>query len=431
MLEAVSNFLRKSYIHTTTTMKTIQQNAFIVTGLGFGDEGKGLATDFLCLHHPNPLVIRFNGGQQAGHTVVTAEGKRHVFSNFGAGTLRGVPTYWSAYCTFSPGSFLKEYTALRDLGLQPQLWLDQLCAVTTHYDVLYNQALESARGNTRHGSCGMGFGATVERHETSPVKLFAQDLLFPEGCLLKLRAIREYYCQKLQNLPGFEFESFDHDAADQHFLQTTHELLGLRQKEAIRFVTAAEVFSGKNSWQTFIFEGAQGILLDMDFGFFPHVTRSNTCSKNAQALIRQYLKDQLSAAKMVYVTRAYQTRHGQGPMTHEATPLLLINNARETNQYNEHQGNFRVSPLDIDLLNYALRCDANYAYDLPKNLLITCVDQLENNRVPYFKNNLPTSANYTQLPGLLETDFDKVWFSFSDCAENITVTSIMYDSVGA
>ncbi|MDJ1492562.1 adenylosuccinate synthetase [Cytophagaceae bacterium DM2B3-1] len=400
-------------------MKTLPKKAFIVIGSGFGDEGKGLATDMLCLQHPAPLVIRFNGGQQAGHTVATLDGKRHVFSNFGSGTLRGVPTYWSAYCTFSPGSMLKEYAALRKLGVQPELLVDNLCAVATHYDVLYNRVLETARGNSRHGSCGMGFGATIERHQLSPVKLFAQDLLFPEFCKIKLKTIREHYRQKLQSQPSFDFDALEHDAADDHFIQTVTDLLRLQKQHAVRFVTTAEVFTENTPWQTFVFEGAQGLLLDMDFGFFPHVTRSNTCSKNALALVDQYLKPQLSDLELFYITRAYQTRHGQGPMTHEEISLSLINNENETNQYNEHQGVFRVSPLDIDLLNYALQCDTNYSYGLKKNLLMTCVDQLPGYQVPYFKGNQLQGANYEEIPSLLNQSFGKTLFSFSDCAENI------------
>ncbi|HSY75885.1 MAG TPA: adenylosuccinate synthetase, partial [Bacteroidia bacterium] len=65
----------------------------IVVGLGYGDESKGSTTAFLCQQGSNPLVIRYCGGHQAGHTVIYS-GKRHVFSNFGSGTLQGAPTYW-------------------------------------------------------------------------------------------------------------------------------------------------------------------------------------------------------------------------------------------------------------------------------------------------------------------------------------------------
>ena len=86
----------------------------IVIDLGFGDSGKGRVVNELVSSSEKSLVVRFSGGQQAGHKVV--EGKReHVFSSFGAGTLKGADTFWSQYCTFYPNSFLGEYEALKDL----------------------------------------------------------------------------------------------------------------------------------------------------------------------------------------------------------------------------------------------------------------------------------------------------------------------------
>ncbi|MEM9930725.1 MAG: adenylosuccinate synthetase, partial [Bacteroidota bacterium] len=84
----------------------------IVLGLAFGDEGKGVTTDYLCRQAERPLVIRFSGGHQAGHTVVSPQGRRHVFSNFGAGTLAGAPTFWSKYCTFHPVGYANEHESL-------------------------------------------------------------------------------------------------------------------------------------------------------------------------------------------------------------------------------------------------------------------------------------------------------------------------------
>lgn len=393
----------------------------IVIGLGFGDEGKGLATDYLCSQSKKPLVIRFNGGQQAGHTVATKDGKRHVFSNFGAGTLRGVPTYWSRFCTFSPTSMLREWTALDALNLPiaPRLLVDNLCAVTTHYDVLYNRILENERGGARHGSCGMGFGATVERHTLSPTRLFAQDLLFPEIVALKLGAIRQYYREKVKNNTVFDFDSLEHDAEDARFLQAVSQITPLSKNGILDFVNEQNIFDKRQKWaETFIFEGAQGVLLDMDFGFFPHVTRSNTTSQNAVSLLKKYDMN-LDETEIYYITRAYQTRHGEGPMTNQTDDLNLKNNALETNQYNAHQGDFRTSVLDADLLNYALRCDANFSHGLKKNLLVTCVDQVENQQIVFSKNKVLATVDYADFPAVLDCGFEKCLFSFGDCAVDV------------
>lgn len=87
-----------------------------VIGLGFGDEGKGITTDYLCSKTKNPLVVRFCGGSQVGHTVVH-NGIRHVFSSFGSGTLRGVPTYWSHKCALDPIGMLNELDVLKEKGI--------------------------------------------------------------------------------------------------------------------------------------------------------------------------------------------------------------------------------------------------------------------------------------------------------------------------
>ncbi|RZK25566.1 MAG: hypothetical protein EOO43_05190 [Flavobacterium sp.] len=189
------------------------KKAYIIVGLGYGDEGKGLTTDYLCMHSSEPIVIRYNGGQQAGHTVVT-NNEVHVFSNFGAGTFRGVPTYWSSYCTFSPNYFIEEFG---ELSVKPKLYLDFFCSITTHYDVLYNRALEDSRGDKRYGSCGVGFGATVTRHQELSTKIIARDLLDLNIVKAKLKKVREYYRSKIEQETNYNFSDFDHDTEDRQF----------------------------------------------------------------------------------------------------------------------------------------------------------------------------------------------------------------------
>jgi adenylosuccinate synthase len=392
------------------------RQAQVVIGLGFGDEGKGVVTDFLCgqalAAGRTPLVVRFNGGHQAGHTVTLADGRRHVFSSFGAGTLRGVPTYWSAHCTFSPASVLQEYAALLALGAQPQLLVDTQCPVTTHYDVLYNRVLEAGRGPARHGSCGVGFGTTVARHQDTPLRLYAQDLRFPAVFTHKLQQIRAYYETKIKAETGFDFYQFDHDGEDRRFAQYARQLTDLHQAHPIQLVRPEEIFAATAPWQTYVFEGAQGILLDMDFGLFPHVTRSRTTAANALGLLHKHAPGLATTAEIHYVSRAYHTRHGAGPLPQE-TSIELINNAQETNQLNDHQGAFRTGPLSVELLNYALSCDAAFSLGLTKHLVLTCLDQLPTGQLPCFHEGQLRQLAPAALPALLETAFATYRFSYS------------------
>lgn len=345
----------------------------IVLGSQFGDEGKGLTTSFLCSLVKNPLVVRFNGGHQAGHTVVF-NGKRHVFSSFGSGTLQGVPTYWSKFCTFYPTSFLNERKLLND----PVIYVNPLCPVTTPYDIECNRRRELI---AKHGSVGVGFGATIERQEKH-YKLFVQDLFYENILLEKLKNINNNYYH-------YNVDIFN-------FLKDC--------REVIKYIKLSndEIFHNF----TPIFEGAQGILLDQDFGFFPNVTRSNTTSKNALSLYPH-------CKEVFYVTRTYQTRHGNGFMTNEGKEdIHLVNNENETNTFKSGLGKLRISKLDVDLLNYAYQCDNYFSSKLIKNLVITCTDQLE--------------IDIEKVINNINTRFNKIYISKGNSLNDIVPVKFTY-----
>lgn len=327
----------------------------IVLGLGFGDEGKGLATSYLASQNKNTAVVRFSGGHQAGHTVIH-NGIRHVFSNFGSGALHGCPAYWSRFCTFYPTAVVNEYEILKKKDIAPKLYVDLLCPVTTPFDVHANRITEN---KNRHGSCGVGFGATIERHENN-FKLFVQDLFFESVLKTKLDNIHQYYGGKNVFLTS-------HAKSKADFLEHVSRVKDIIIPDSLTKENCA-------NYEHIIFEGSQGILLDKDFGFFPNVTRSNTTSKNALLLSDSWGVDRKDV-HLYYVTRTYQTRHGNGFMTNEEIPFFLSNNKDETNATGEFQGEFRTGALDIDLLNYALTCDFNFSEVLKRSLIITCADQ--------------------------------------------------------
>lgn len=337
----------------------------IVLGCLFGDEGKGSFVNYLCSQAKNPLVVRFSGGHQVGHTVVIGD-KRHVFSNFGSGTLQGVPTYWSEHCTVSPMGILKEGEALRDLGIEPKLILNANAMVTTPFDILQNHRLDN---KNKHGSVGVGFGTTIQRNEDY-YHLYIRDLLYPEIRKEKLRLIiNNYY--KLNFNPFDAYQNKTTRKLYVDFLKACDDLISK--------YNIVDDFTGLLD-NELIFEGSQGIMLDTNYGFFPHVTRSNTVSKNAIELTETY-RLPISSATTYYVTRAYQTRHGNGHMTNEGLDTNYINdNPKETNVMG-FQGEFRKSVLDLDILKYAVSCDKYYNPDnfSTKKMVITCLDQVPEN----------------------------------------------------
>ncbi len=354
----------------------------LVIGALYGDEGKGSFVNYLCSQAKKPLVIRFNGGHQAGHTVVH-NGKRHVFSNFGSGTLQNVPTYWSEFCTLSPTGVKKEGDVLKKLGITPQLIINANAMVTTPFDILQNHRLEEKNS---HGSVGVGFGTTIQRNEDH-YHLYARDLLYPEIRDEKLRLIiRNYY--DLDFNPAEAYQNKVTREIYKNFINACDELV---EKYEIK-----DDFKGLLD-HDFIFEGAQGIMLDMDYGFFPHVTRSNTTSKNVFELINAY-NINVNDVNTYYITRAYQTRHGNGYMSNEGSDISYIKeNPKETN-VTGFQGEFRKSVLDLNMLEYAIKCDRYHNPDTfsKKKLVITCLDQVSE-KIPVTINGLKTVVNYEHI----------------------------------
>src|SRR5262249_12200450 len=151
--------------------------ATVIIGANLGDEGKGLLTDFHAAAAPGALIVRFNGGAQAGHTVVTPDARRHVFSHFGSGSFAGAATYLSRFFVSHPTLFLRERAQLAALGLAPTVHVDPRSPITTPYDMLINQAVETARAGARHGSCGIGFGETIQRGLAPRLALQVGDLV--------------------------------------------------------------------------------------------------------------------------------------------------------------------------------------------------------------------------------------------------------------
>lgn len=366
--------------------------AEIVVGLGYGDEGKGITTDYLCSNTPVPkltCVVRYSGGQQAGHTVMLDDIK-HIFSNFGAGTLRGIPTYFSEHTTFYPVSIAKELYILNLRGIKnPKLMIHPMAKLTTPYDVFANRRCTD---NVAHGTCGLGIGKTVERNEDGKCQLYAVDLKSPQILVQKLQSIKTYY--------GFN--------------DTTNCLSEAEINEVEAFTNAVNDIDWqicnyaiiKDNYKYFIFEGAQGVLLDRDHGVYPHNTYTHTTSRNAHDVCD---KLGIESRDMYYITRAYSTRHGNGPFTRNS--IQLKNDEQEINVHNEWQGSFKKSKMNYELLNYALHVDSIYSLDkfYSVNLVVTCNDQIVNDEDKFdisqvdfafdhvIMSNSPRSKDFTKF----------------------------------
>lgn len=351
------------------------KTADAVIGANFGDEGKGLVTDFLCAKiDGNALVVRSNGGAQAGHTVVAPDGCRHVFSHFGAGSFTGADTFLSRFFVCNPLLFSKEKALLKNISLEPAVYADAAALVTTPYDMMLNQIAEETRGAGRHGSCGVGFGETIERCSRPEYATVVADLKNAPDLKQKLSLIRDRWVPA--RLKELGIEGLPEKWPDRIF---SAGVVDKYLQDAAFFLEEAAVVDRSflaNAKKRVIFEGAQGLLLDQDRGWFPHVTRSHTGLRNMTLLAQEAGIDGIRAH---YVTRAYLTRHGAGPLPNELNKLPYARIEDKTNVLNDYQGHLRFAHLDADLLALSIAndlADHKSPLKIEHGLVVTCLDQI-------------------------------------------------------
>lgn len=298
-----------------------------VIGKNFGDEGKGKVVDILCREAADcgkrTLIIRHNGGAQAGHTV---EGPvfRFVHHQLGSGTRQGADTCWSS--TFLPdllklGEEIAQYEEAADqAGMRPlpvHIYASGECVFTTVYDVMLNQMAEELRGTMRHGSCGMGIYETTLRSAHPEYAFRLKDLRGGNAgeTAELLRKIRDNY------MPGRMKEILGENSVPEYWKELIlDENLLFRAAEEMtenfrRYVILTEPAELVKRYDTIIFENAQGLLLDQDReDYAPHLTASYTGLTNILAFLEQCRLGgtELPPLEIHYVTRAYVTRHGAG-----------------------------------------------------------------------------------------------------------------------
>jgi adenylosuccinate synthase len=351
--------------------------AWIILGLGYGDEGKGALVDALTRRTGIRVNVRFNGGPQAAHHVVAPDGRQHCFSQFGAGTLTsGVETFLSHYCFIDPLALNLEQQALARIGVRDaarRLCLDPACPLLTPWHGLLNRIQERVRGNAAHGTCGRGIGALFADLAAHPEAIpRAADLSQPRRLVRRLGQTRERLIALAEPLVA----SCPDDPLIRQWFDDliTPELPAFVVEQFTGWMNTAGPTLADTDWLRtragtgLILEGAQGALLDMDQGDWPHVTPSRTTAANALELL-----DEIGFGGQrirLGVTRAYATRHGPGPLVSEV-PGLASQLPEIHNRDDGWQGRMRVGWLDLVALRRAIA--SNQGLD---GLAITCLDRL-------------------------------------------------------
>ena len=317
----------------------------IVADLGYGDSGKGTVVDWLCSARgsaaregaPVHAVVRFNGGAQAAHNVLTTDGRHHTFAQFGSCSFTpGVRTHLSRFMLVDPLALAAEAAHLASVGVGDaldRLTVDRDALLITPYHQAANRARELARGHERHGSCGMGIGETaryaLENPDDAPR---AADCAAPRRLARSLRRLRDRLADEL----GFG------EGPDLAGLCDAYRAFAGR----VALVDGGYL-GGLLRTGPVVFEGAQGVLLDEWRGFHPYTTWSTTTFANAETL----LAEAGQTAVRLGVVRCYMTRHGPGPFVTE-DPTLEI--PEPHNQNGAWQGAFRTGHFDAVALRYAV-----------------------------------------------------------------------------
>lgn len=350
----------------------------IVLGSLFGDEGKGNTVQWLCkqaiTEGKKPLVIRFSGGAQAGHRVVH-NGISHICSSYGSGVLLRVPTLWiNPHNTFiDPCAIeLERQTLIKETGNDPgyPYISTSSCRFVHPFDILSNK---SDKKTLSDGSCGMGIYACFKRYnegwtmDTDP-NLYYDDFLNDNTIDLVV-----------------EYEA-DYEA-----------LIKWNSSHPIRFT----------DYDTLIFEGSQGLLLDMDCGFMPNCTPSHT---GLNGIPKRFITED---TEVYLVSRTYLTRHGNGyePKNwYDDIVNKYINIPKElSNSDTGTQGKFKTGILELSLLNRAIDRHHLDNYPCKFNWVITHVDCLKDgNTIPVFAHENVEVMDVDKMSHHLRLPINKV-----------------------
>jgi adenylosuccinate synthase len=277
----------------------------VVIGTQWGDEGKGKVVDWLTEQAQG--VVRFQGGHNAGHTLVIG-GKKQVLRLIPSGILRPGVTCWiGSGVVLSPEALLQEIDELERAGVavRDRLRISGTCPLILPYHVALDRAREARRGNAKIGTTGRGIGPAYE-DKVGRRAVRVHDLFAPEQLRAKVREVLDFHNFALVDYYGAQ--RIDPD-------QVVDDALRLAPRVAPMVADVpAELADAARRGDRLLFEGAQGALLDVDHGTYPFVTSSN-CIAGAAAAGAGVGPQQLDY--VLGIAKAYTTRVGSGPFPTE------------------------------------------------------------------------------------------------------------------
>lgn len=354
---------------------------YCVTDIGPGDGGKGGVVDAIAERQSASIIIK-EGGAQGSHGVLSRDGRRFNFSQWGCGTFNQIPTYLSKRFVMSPVGLINESAALRKTGIYNPFWLlsaDPECICATPYHRVWSQLYELSLKEQAHGTVGTGIGKAYHMAEHYPdITIRAKDLTNRETVTAKLAAIRDYVIETCGRISASDILLEDRDywldnrrlLFDRTILdQIANDFCYIGQQLQLR-----ELHEVMASSRTIVVERSHGVLTDNECGLKPHVSSLRTLP----LFSRQMYAEAGFSGKFVNlaVHRAYEIRHGAGPLPtrdDELREKLLPGSHKDTNRW---QGEVRVGALDVPLMHHAIKTCEPIKFD---GLCMTWFDQILKN----------------------------------------------------
>lgn len=362
------------------------KKVFTITDLGGGDGGKGGVVHKVSIVTDAHTVVKV-GGAQGSHGVRTSRGESFNFSQFGCGTFEGVRTHISNLMVINPLGLCLEGEKLRfEKGVSNAfdlLTLDENCLCTIPFYGIASRLRELARKENQKGTVGVGVGEAKSDSEFHPELAIHVKNIGEPDIRDKVEAVREMKLKELAQIIENVQDLWPNDQIIAHkeiallnnpkFTDWIVERL-LKMRSYVRIVGSEylkERVLSKDG--VVVVESSHGVLTDKYYGFHPFTSRLRTLPNDTLNLLQECGYD--GEIIKLGVTRAYQIRHGAGPMVTESTKLLehlLPGSSKDENRW---QGKVRVGPLDFVALRYAIEvCGGPEFFD---GLAVTWFDQIQ------------------------------------------------------
>ncbi|MBS3062816.1 MAG: adenylosuccinate synthase [Candidatus Diapherotrites archaeon] len=336
----------------------------VVIGAQFGDEGKGKITDFLA--EKADYVVRFGGGNNAGHTVVV-EGKQFKLHLLPSGVVHGKRCLIGAGVVVDPRTLMEELAALEREGIQADLGIDPRAHIILPYHNLLDAAGEEGNHHEKIGTTKKGIGPCYADKALRQGIRF-EDLIEPNR--LKEKLARNYPIKKkvLEQIYGIRVP-FTEESLFKEYAAVGEKLRAYNVDVSLETCTALD--QGKKV----LFEGAQGTFLDNDFGTYPFVTSSHPISSGAAVGVGIPTG---KIGKVVGIVKAYTTRVGEGPFPTELRDAFGEALRKKGNEFGTTTGRpRRVGWLDLPMLRTAQRLNGFTELAVMKLDVLAGLDELK------------------------------------------------------